>query len=174
MISRIRRLLRSSRHLFLNEEILQYLEALREKFQEAFDPQTIEDLSVPEDNRQLKILVAEDSPSKYGIVGMHFTKTPYSDTAVYNENDIFDKLAEERFDILILSLHSDETIILPTLRKLREFEKHRQLSSMPMLILLADSTSLLIEEIQREDNVAYLAHPVWCSTLLKKVYELTT
>lgn len=159
---------------FSNEEILQSLETLREKLQEAFDQQTIDALSVPEDSRQLNVLTAEDSSLHYGDVGMHFTKTPYAVTAVYKKNDVFDKLAEEKFDILILSLHKDETIIPSLLRKIRDFEKQRQILSIPVLILLADPEPSLIEEIQQEDNVVCLAHPVWHSTLIRKIHELTS
>lgn len=106
---------------FSNEEILQSLETLHEKLREAFDPQTIDALSVPEDSRELKVLIAEQGSYNHEIRS-HLWNTTYSDTAVSSVNDIFDKLAQAKFDILIISLHKDNDVALPLLKILRDFD----------------------------------------------------
>lgn len=161
---------------FSNEEIMYYIEVIREQLRKSFDQHTIDTLRIPETSRQLKILIIEDEPYRYGWLSTHFEGTQHDiKNVLFNYDDdpqTYVEFIKERFEILLLSLNHEKTI-LDIINKLRSFEKQNFLLPIPVLIILASPKSLVLEKFQNDNNIAHLEHPVWLSTLIKKVYDLT-
>lgn len=158
-----------------HDEIVVFLEKLLGRFKSSFDEETLEELSIPEDDRDLQVLVVEDRVYYHGFVETKFRgRTPYTVTRFSNCADAWDSVSQERFDVIVLSLHDDAGDNVKLLQTLRSFERRHNLPETPVLVLLEDDDKDYIDELYRAGCNLHLLLPVVVSSLLQGIYRLTT
>ncbi|MBN1995247.1 MAG: response regulator [Anaerolineae bacterium] len=157
---------------FSNKEIVIFIEKIFGLFTSSFDEARLEILKVPSDNRKLNILIVEDKVYKYNTF-LRFGRTPYEITDVHSYEEASPIMSQNKFDIVLSSLHSNSDDNIRLLKNLRHSEMQNGLPHVPVIVLSESNDGTYIHRLYQNGCDAHLVLPVILAELLQKICQLT-
>jgi len=108
----------------------------------------------------LKVLLAEDDPIARRIATRQLAKAGIEVDAVQDGSEAWDKLQKNRYDLLLTDIRMPGIDGIELARRIREMEKQKQASSMPIIGLSAHAMENVVKSCIDAGMNQFMSKPV--------------
>lgn len=107
----------------------------------------------------MKILCAEDIDANRKVISAYLKEFPFETIFAVNGGEAFSKFTENRYDVVLMDMEMPEVDGFEAIRKIREWEKEKELNPVPIVSLTAHVFSEHKEKCFKTGCTYFLSKP---------------
>jgi CheY-like chemotaxis protein len=127
---------------------------------------------VPEDQRALRILLAEDSEDNRLLIQSYLKKTPYQIDIAENGEIAVEKFISEKYDLVLMDMQMPVMDGYTATKAIRKWERENEVKATPIIALTAYALKEDKQKSLEAGCTAHLIKPIKKQTLIETIYSI--